>query len=453
MSLRFSNEHQLLLCCSRLDLASGKRGELHRLLEQRELSWQYVIGEAHRHRVSAFLFRHLRHGAPEGTVPFEAMQKLKDAYYQNLHRNLILVSELRQVLQALQQSGIPAIVLKGAALTAEVYGDIGLRPMRDLDLLVTQEDANAAYSVVREVGYEPKESTERQLWRRFHHQHLSQLFSQGKPSIVELHTHIVEPANALRFDIAGFWERAREADVGGTDALTLSPEDLLTHLSVHFFWDRGASCYAALGQLCDVAQVVRRFGDLIDWDLLCREVTPSPLRGPVFCGLYFAQLLLDAPVPRPVLECLKPPNFSWRDAEPFVRRRILGKKVMAKRLIAPEAPYRWRAIPPAIVRRVLASQPRRTDDHHGEVPPKKTGRPAYVDQLRAALSLATSSIGNPIGAYEDIASDRWLHSLYSAQHSSQPHAAVSGSLAKICASEYRGQRYDVPIGNSRKKGV
>jgi hypothetical protein len=51
-------------------------------------------------------------------------------------RNMRRCHELSKVLRILQNDGIPVIVLKGAALAEVVYGNIALRSMSDVDLLV-----------------------------------------------------------------------------------------------------------------------------------------------------------------------------------------------------------------------------------------------------------------------------------------------------------------------------
>jgi hypothetical protein len=64
------------------------------------------------------------------------------------------------VLEALEARGIPVIVLKRAALAETVYGCSSLRPMTGLDLLVRHEDADAADSIIRGMGYVPSVSQE-----------------------------------------------------------------------------------------------------------------------------------------------------------------------------------------------------------------------------------------------------------------------------------------------------
>jgi hypothetical protein len=59
-----------------------------------------------------------------------------------------------EVTQALQQRGVPAIVLKGPGIAAWLYGTGANRTYRDTDLLIRAEDRRAAEETLREAGFE-----------------------------------------------------------------------------------------------------------------------------------------------------------------------------------------------------------------------------------------------------------------------------------------------------------
>ena len=57
-------------------------------------------------------------------------------YIQNYLSTTLLLRKLKDVLSSLADRGVEVIVLKGAALVTTLYPDLGLRPMRDIDLLI-----------------------------------------------------------------------------------------------------------------------------------------------------------------------------------------------------------------------------------------------------------------------------------------------------------------------------
>ena len=63
------------------------------------------------------------------------------------------------------------MVLKGPAIARSVYGDIGLRPISDLDLLLTERDAVPALRVLGGIGYDVDLPVSEYRMSRHHHLH------------------------------------------------------------------------------------------------------------------------------------------------------------------------------------------------------------------------------------------------------------------------------------------
>lgn len=67
-----------------------------------------------------------------GILPARVKQKLREDYYLSAVRNTLLYQELAKILATFNDAGLPVIVLKGAALAQEMYGNIALHPMTDI---------------------------------------------------------------------------------------------------------------------------------------------------------------------------------------------------------------------------------------------------------------------------------------------------------------------------------
>ena len=409
---------EFLLECIRAQVHGNTRIIVEQILKHEKIDWPYVLMQSELHRVSGVLFDSLRNIDGNDLVPIGAMGQLEARYLQTVAKNLTLRSELRNILEALEDHGIDTIVLKGAALAETAYGNIGLREMLDIDILVPPEKAMMAYAAVENLGYSPKEDVQKQDERRLRHEHFSQLFGGWKPCIVEIHTNIVGVDNPLRFDVSGFWDRAVEVDIAGTRAMVLSPIDQLIHLSIHFFKDRHGSSYSALSQLLDMAMVIRRTAGSFDWTLLTYEATSKGITGPVFLGLYLAKMLLLAKVPEDVISSLRPQQFKRKNVDRFIRRRVFGQKAFVKSLFEPRESYNWRSIPSAVLKRILQ---RENHGIHSNGMRMGSARSVfsdprhYLNGVVAKVNIARNAISHPIRLFEDMASDRWLHSLYSAE--------------------------------------
>ncbi|MEJ2068649.1 MAG: nucleotidyltransferase family protein [Deltaproteobacteria bacterium] len=139
--------------------------------------WKLFSQMAEREGVAPLMYWKLKDSPV--AVPLSTFNLLRSTYYQTLAQNTLMYQELERILTALDEAGIAVIVLKGAALAATVYEDIGLRPMGDLDLLVREEEFQEALDVLLSIGYMqepmPHQEFNRQigynvhLWRDSNH--------------------------------------------------------------------------------------------------------------------------------------------------------------------------------------------------------------------------------------------------------------------------------------------
>ena len=410
IALPLEAEDRLLLVCARLSLGPADREVLERLLGQ-PLQWDQVLEKARWQRLLGLVYYHLRRPEHSHRVPNQIMEELRGIYRLNTARHLFRMAELRKILDAFREQEIPVVVLKGAALVELVYPDPGVRPMSDMDLLVPPQDADRAFSIVCGLGYAPTGDIELQETLRADDRQLALLAGVGKPVAIEIHTHIVDKASPLRFDIATFWENALESSIAGAPSLILRPEYFVMHLIVNFLKDRRFTSYAALGQLTDVAEVIRFSEFHIDWPAFGRAASDLGLGVQAFYGLYLSRWLLDAPVPDGVLKELQPPDFHHKDVERLVRHRILRRDWVAKGLVAPNVRYRWWNIPGSMVRRVFPGKRYLAKYYDVPVPSHQFSR-LYFRRLFEAIPVFARLIARPDRAIEDLVVDHWLHSLY-----------------------------------------
>jgi hypothetical protein len=282
-------------------------------------SWDEVTDMARWHRLSGLLRRYLLGHGDAIEVPPAVMKSLRDVVRDTTKRNLQRQVELDRVLGAFGAEGIPAMVLKGAALLESVYPEVGLRPMNDLDILVPRAAIERAQALVQEIGYRAAGGTvepdvEQKL---LHHHHHFPLAKGG--AFIELHHHVLQAAPPA-FTISELWDRA-VAGTGGVDHLVPCPEDLLLHVCIHFTQDRTFRFEAALGQLGDVAWIVGRHE--IDWEALSERANRYGVGDWLFLALYSATTLFGDIVPQPVVAALQPASFRPDLGEFFVRQRVL----------------------------------------------------------------------------------------------------------------------------------
>lgn len=326
------------------------------------VDWGRVERLARWHRLEPLLWRSLSRG-PAFAPP--TWERLHAAYLDNAARNLYIQVELATVLAALESAGVPAMLLKGAALIEDVYPDPALRVMCDLDILVGARDLELAQTAIAAIGYSPGavlHNQGSQEWMAEHHHHYPALISPERIVAVELHQHLVPPGDPAHFDISGFWARARPSTVGPAHLLP-APEDLLVHVALHFARNRLWRSDGALGQVADVAWILDRH--VLDWDPLVERAQAYDLGGSLFLALFAAGELLGAVVPSSAMDALRPGTWAWTWPRTAGSARSTGLSQLSRRsgpTLGPEMadcsrPHRLFRRPTDLVEIPLGGQP------------------------------------------------------------------------------------------------
>jgi putative nucleotidyltransferase-like protein len=225
-----------------------------------DVRWARLHDVVVRHGVAPLVARGLRalgRVAPLPTAAAALRDRCHALHVQNVARNTQIFAEIERVLAPLRRAGIPVILLKGAALARPLFGDIGLRYMGEVDLLVEESARAHALGILRGLGYhlvpgapadlraqarragialgpEPLGAEQAAgLYERYHFHYYLERDGQSFP--LELHWHIVKPGRGVEID--DLWREARPARVGDVDALCLRPEHLLLHLALHLTMD------------------------------------------------------------------------------------------------------------------------------------------------------------------------------------------------------------------------
>ena len=274
--------------------------------------WEAIAAEARRFGLGPLLYQRIKLREPDLVVPPPVGGKLRNDYLFSAAVNMRRVQALRPVLQALQAAGVPTIVLKGAYLAEAVYGNLSLRPMSDLDLLVHREDMGKADAALAAAGFSAREfhiSPPRDHYDFHYHD------AAGSP-MIEIHWEMTKPDYPFHLDVGPLWDAAVPARVAGVDVLALSAEDLLIHICLHAAIHRLAHGPRVL---CDLAEAVSRLA--VDWDLLGKKARSAGVGRSVRLLLALTAELLQAPIPESGLQGIDPsalPAEIWEEARETV---------------------------------------------------------------------------------------------------------------------------------------
>ncbi len=310
-----SNQALLLidLTQSQVDTASAVRA---RSLLGLPVDWEALLTTTDQHGMSALMLRGLRRIAPD-QIPATLPQLVT----LQLGRTMAMTRELTQALASLADAGIPAITFKGPTLAVSVYGDLGLRPFGDLDILVRPDDFEAALALLSEAGYRPQRPFP---WE-------CHLVHGERGTCLDLHAALSHDGIPYGLDFDQLEARAARIELDDIAVACPDAEDLLLLLCVHLakdMWDvrSGFAPNVRLIKLADIAELVRRREP--DWDLVLeRAQTLRVLRilrfalgvvrqvYPVTLPAGVVRSLKDTPLPRSFPG--RPNDYLFGGAKPF----------------------------------------------------------------------------------------------------------------------------------------
>jgi hypothetical protein len=177
--------------------------------------------------------------------------------------------------------------------------------MLDLDLLVHEKDASAAWSRLEGQGWEQWERGPADPFYHGHHHLRPLLDTRGTETCLELHTAMLPPHSPFRLDVDRVWETGHRVRLGTDEAWTPSPEYLVVHLCIHLAWShafesRGWATFRDLAAVLDSTQV--------DWRRVKDLAGEARAESCCYWTLRLAGALVQLPLPAGVLETLAFPG-------------------------------------------------------------------------------------------------------------------------------------------------
>jgi len=282
-----TNEYQLLLVCSRKVLTAQHLEQACSVIAD-GLDWDLLGRQAQDHGLSPLLYWHLQRNFPLA-VPTVQQQRLK--FFENNIRNLSLSSALLKILEALQCAGIRALAYKGPALAMSLYGDITLREMSDLDILIDPGSFHAAREVLTGLGYRSQfQHSRKQEEARLRCDCECEFSHIHGQVTVDLHWQITAPHLAAHFNFDDLWDRQHVVALGQKCIRTFSPEDTALVLAVH----GGKHLWQRLSWLADFAESLRQE---LDWKALRASARQARAERMLLLGLTLAEEVMEVQLP------------------------------------------------------------------------------------------------------------------------------------------------------------
>lgn len=282
---------ELRLLCSQLRAALGTATEADLARLTQPVDWNAWLRWVQRHRVEAYLQRHLP-SAVRAALPAPVAAQLRTLGLTNAQRAMARAGELIRGTQLLAQQGIRSLAFKGPVLGVQLYDEPGVRHAGDLDLLLAPADVARADAVLRETGYQraqPDFELTPFQWRKFldlHHE--VSLWNPERRIAVELQWQLEGLPDA---SFEALWPARVPVSVAGETLLTL-PEAVRP---LHLFTHGAKHGWAMLSWLLDGALLLR--DDQVSKTAWWPTAQHAHLTRPLLQGAALAARLLNVALP------------------------------------------------------------------------------------------------------------------------------------------------------------
>ena len=188
-------------------------------------------------------------------------EKWQTAIRKNTFRSLKLTGELEKIFRELNREDLEVYSVKGPVLSRRLFGDVGKRHYRDLDLVVRQGKFTEVVIVLKGLGYEmayPNKELSLKQWEYyFKYKKDATLINCDTKVVVELHVDIFRRELIRSTSETFTWDRLAEESFGAVPVKCLDLNTSFLYLIYH----GGQHMYFRLFWLRDIDEA------LVRWEL------------------------------------------------------------------------------------------------------------------------------------------------------------------------------------------
>lgn len=198
------------------------------------LDWPRFLRVARRHEVIGLVHEGLTRARP--AVPPQLVGEIGAQAATLARENLAIAHKSLRLQRLFDDANLPVMFIKGPALAKGLFGDVGLRSCKDIDLLVAHETMAAAMALITRAGYrrfDPRQDiSEVQLQRLMPLRKDIGFVHEAAGLQVELHWRLF--LNPYAMDETSFMMGSQLVPLTAATGLrTLGEEDLFVYLCVH----------------------------------------------------------------------------------------------------------------------------------------------------------------------------------------------------------------------------
>ena len=215
--------------------------------------------------------------------------------------------EVRCIQRALVDTGVPVILLKGAAYVMAELPPARGRLFGDIDILVPRDSLPAVEAALMLHGWATTvlDAYDQRYYRTWMHE-LPPLQHMQRQTVIDVH-HAILPETARFHPNSASLIAAACTTQNSVTLKVLAPADMVLHSATHLFC---GEIEKGLRDLVDLDSLLRHFGTVpLFWETLSERAVAQDLTRPLFYALRYTTQILGTPVPESAMQNrINPPS-------------------------------------------------------------------------------------------------------------------------------------------------
>ena len=262
--------------------------------------WDLLIRQARSADMLARIASQCQAAGLLAQIPPQPRKHLESAANLALRQHRELHWEVKLIKEAMARTGIPVVLLKGAAYALGGLTAARGRMMSDVDILVPHASLPDIESALMMRGWVSAAKTDydQRYYRTWMHE-LPPMRHIHRGTVIDIH-HAIVPISSRAHPSSDSLLSAALPIQSDRQIKSLAPQDMLLHSATHLFHE--GELEQGFRGVVDIDSLLREFGEHDGfWHGLVARAVELELVRPLFYGLRYATLMLGTPVPAAVI--------------------------------------------------------------------------------------------------------------------------------------------------------
>ena len=220
-------------------------------------AWECLIWQARSAELIAQLRFALNEAGLLAKAPVEAVRHLDVAWKISQKHAQAVHWELKGLAEALGQLGVPVVLLKGAAYSAQSNTAAIGRLFNDIDILVPKSALSSVEDELMRSGWLPEHTNtyDERYYREWMHE-IPPMEHKNRSTVLDVHHNIIAPTSGIHPDPEGLFSASLALTGEFSFFRVLAHEDMVIHSACHLFF---GEFHKGLRDLFDLHQLLSEF--------------------------------------------------------------------------------------------------------------------------------------------------------------------------------------------------